>query len=284
MQVGGVAEQEDPALAPGVGDPLMNAVAGEGLDQRHSQIDIAENFRGDIVEVELGKLLSDRKRHAADEAHAAGSTARKHAEQRIAGQDRMKLSIGQRPGGLYIGHEYDLLRRLPSEIDIRQLPHQGSRPVAAADKRDFADLLRTALPVQPRPDQRPGALEIDEFCIALDLDADPGEVLDQQLFLIVLRQDQDKRKRTEALAKHPERKSLDVVSAPMKAHGRHHAPARQGVLRQAQPAIEFQGAGLQRKGAGRSARSRSAIDDPQANAQPRQPERQHHAAGAGADN
>ena len=130
---------------------------------------------------------------------------------------------------------------------------------------------------EPGAHSRRHLLECHEFRSAFNLDAGCSEAIDQQPFMLVLRVDQRIRKRTQIFAHIPEDHVRDTLTGLPEIDTGHFPAAGDDRVCQAKLAIQLERACLDRERARRRARLRGLVDDPDADSQASQPQRQHQA-------
>ena len=128
-----------------------------------------------------------------------------------------------------------------------------------------------------------GILEAEQLRPALDLDADPGEAVDQQTLVLVLRKDQRVGERAEARAHLAENRVRHLLAGHPEIGGEDVPSTFDDRVSQADLPVQLERACLHGQRARRRPRLRRLVDDPYAHAQPRQPQGQHEARRPGAD-
>src|SRR5277367_3752597 len=104
-------------------------------------------------------------------------------------------------------------------------------------------------------------LKAKQLRLALDFDARAAKVLDEQLFVLLLRENQRARKGTQSLADVHQRDAGFATTPNPNANVRNLKPPFDDLLGNPELRIELQGAGLHRQGAGRRSRARNLVDE-----------------------
>ena len=126
-------------------------------------------------------------------------------------------------------------------------------------------------------------LESHQFGRTLNVDAGALEVIDQQALVLILRKDEKVRKWGESGPNRSDVGSRDVPAVDPEVHRVERDGARDDVVGDPQLAIELQGAGMDHQRSRRGSRLGDLVDDPDGDAAPRQPEREHEAGWTRAD-
>ncbi|VVO38618.1 hypothetical protein PS718_05588 [Pseudomonas fluorescens] len=126
-------------------------------------------------------------------------------------------------------------------------------------------------------------LEMLQCGVALDADAIVFEALDQQLFMLVLREYFDERVGRQALADAVQRQLCDRFAIDPEVCRRDLMTVAHDGLGQVQLPIQLQRSRLHRQRPGSGARCGGLVDDAHLHAQFAQPQGQHQPGGAGAD-
>ena len=122
-----------------------------------------------------------------------------------------------------------------------------------------------------------------EFGLALDAEAELGELGDEETLVFVLGKNQGVRIRAEAGAEFAEDRAGGVVAGDPEIHGDGLMTAGDDGVGEAELAIKFEGASLHREGARGGAGFGGFVDEAHAHAEAREPEGQDETGGTGAD-
>ncbi len=195
----------------------------------------------------------------------------------------MQLAVHHGAARLDIGDVEEMVVRAARETDAQPLAHGGMRAVAAGDIKSLARVGAAIGAFEPGAHACRRLLEPDELRLALDLDAGFRKAIDQQAFVLVLRIDQRIGKRTDIRAHVAEDHARDMFAAPPEIDGGHLPAALDHRVGETDLLVQLQRSCLDGERTRRRAGLRGLVDDPDADAQSIQPQRQHQARRAGPD-
>jgi hypothetical protein len=155
--------------------------------------------------------------------------------------------------------------------------------IAPGEVGGLAHFDRAVQPFQPSVHPPIGIIEASELNRPLDVNADLAEALHQQSLVLVLRKNQRIRKRAKTFAHVPEDDVGRLLARHPEIRGRHLSAAFGNGVREAELTIQFERSCLHGQRARGRSRLRRLVDDADARAQARQPQGQHQARRAGAD-
>src|SRR6202041_2749290 len=162
------------------------------------------------------------------------------------------------------------------ESRAQYLAHSGAGAVAAGEIRIAANFFGSAC-AQGRANLGAALLEVGEFYLALDFYAERAEALDQQCFMLVLRENEGKRKGGETLPQIPDRNTSHRLGFDPEIDAGDFVAAINYGLSESELLIELKRAPLNGQCTGGSTGGRQLVDDSHAHPESGQPQGQHQA-------
>jgi hypothetical protein len=191
VDVRGVAEEEGAAVAEAVGDAMVDAVGGEPVDVIHGELQVADGATADVVECRLAAFLLGVPVDGSDEAEAAFLLEREDGDEVGVFEVDVDLAVGGGAGGVDVGDIEQAGVRAAGKLCAQCLADGGACAVAAGEVGAFSGFFGAVGLLEDGADA-PGVLvEAEELGLALDLDAERIEAVDEQALVCVLRVDED---------------------------------------------------------------------------------------------
>ncbi len=195
----------------------------------------------------------------------------------------MHFPIDDRPGALDVGHIEEAGVGSSGKVDAEFLAHLGVRAIAPGDVRDFAGLHRSIRPLQTGLDLSSECLARRQLGLPLNVHTQAAKLLDEHFLVLVLRKDQQVRKRaqpdaelaerhaTHPLALHPEVQRVEGLPTPDRGISHPELP------------VKLQGSCVDDDGSGSCSRAVRLVDDADGHAKLGQEDGQHQPGRSGAD-
>jgi hypothetical protein len=120
-----------------------------------------------------------------------------------------------------------------------------------------------------------GLFEAEELGLALDADAEGGELIDEEALVLVLREDEREGKGAEACAELAEDGAGDAIAGDPEVDGFDLAAALDDGIGEAELRVELEGAGLDGESSGGGPGFWCLVDDADAYAEPSEPESEY---------
>src|ERR1700746_3437002 len=102
----------------------------------------------------------------------------------------MHLAVRCRSARFYVGDIKQVGIRATGKADFERLAYSGMRAIAARQVGGLAHFQLSAGPLQAREHTIARVIEVEQLRATLDLDAELGEPIDQQLLVLVLWKDE----------------------------------------------------------------------------------------------
>ena len=190
-------------------------------------------------------------------------------------EGNVQFAVGYCAGCLDVGHVEGVGVGAAREARVQHVAHLGAGAVAAGDVGCPAGFLGTVRKFQLCFDVIAVIDEAEQFSAAFDLNAEGSEMIDEQAFMVVLRQNQHVREWADAFTDRAEFDARRVFAAHPQICGREMQPGGDCGLGDADLLVEFEGACVDDEGAGCCARLGGFVDNAHRDAEACQPDRQH---------
>ncbi len=283
MDVGGVAQQEGPAVPEGGGHPVMDMIGREPVHPADLDVHPFEH-RGADVRPAQAVLPGLRFRpHGADQARRAFGLQREDPEEVGLVQGDVQLAVHYRTFGLDIRHIEQLGVGPAGEAGAQLLSHGRAGAVASGEVGDRAGPPAPVGALELGAHRLGGLAETDQLHRPLDGHAGLLQPLDQQPLVLVLGEHQHMGEGADPLADVAELHPAGLLAPRPEVHRGEGQAFRLHRFGEAELAIELQGARLDRQGAGGGARLGRLVDDAHLDAQTRQPQGEDQPRGTGPD-
>jgi hypothetical protein len=277
-----VAEQESPPAPELLGHPMVHAVGREPVDPLDLELQAPGHPLADVVP---GQRLALRLGFAFDGADQAGGVLplhREHRQQIGLVEGDMELVVGDRPVNLGVGDVVDPFVGVAREPDLQRLADLRMTTVAAR-QIDGPAVGRRPVAFDLRDHVIAALLEAGEARAALHLHPLAPKVLDEQPFVLILRKDQHEGKRAQPPAQVGKDDPRRMLAARPQVDRREFQAQPDDLVGEPELAIELERPRVEHQGPRGGARLGRLIDDPDADPEALQPQRQDQAGGSGPD-
>ena len=176
----------------------------------------------------------------------------------------MQLKVGRRAARLHVGDVEKPRIGSPGKADGERLPDGRARTVAAGEIGRFADFLRAVRSLEHRSHAVGVLIETDQLRPALHFHPQGLEPFDQQSLVGVLRKNQRKGERGQALSDILQRHARGLGASDPEVDARNLDTALDDGVGQFHLAVELQRASLHGQGTRGGSRLGGLVDDPHA--------------------
>ncbi|MNQ51970.1 hypothetical protein D3C85_659710 [compost metagenome] len=283
MHVGRIAEQERPAIAKVIRHPVMHAVGREPVQLLDLHLHVLDGPAADVFEAQGLGVVGALVAYGADQARAATACQREHGKEVRLVEVHVQFTVECRATALYVGDVENLLVGTAGKPGIQGLAHNRPGAVAPGQEAGLTDFLLAVGQMQRGRDAVGGLLEAGQFGVAFHRDAEGLQALDQQPFVLVLRENFQERVGCQSLADLGQWQVRHGFTLDPEVGSRHPMAVLHNRVGQPELSIQFQRPRLDSQCPGRGAWGRGLVDNPHAHAQLAQPQRQDQAGRAGAD-
>src|SRR6185437_1013231 len=287
VNVRGVAEQENAAVAEVLSNAVVDAVRGEPVHALDVDLNPVEDALGDVVpgKIVIG-LFGLFVANGADKTDAAVVVQREDGEEVGVVESDVEFAIGDAAGRSDVCDVEEVAVLAAGEADVEPLPHDGAGAVAAGEEAAAANLPGAVGQAQAGGDGFVGCVgglgEGEKFGRAFDRNSKLGEVADEQRLVLVLRVDEGEGKGAEAAAEAAEGGARDLAAGDPEVDGSDAVAVFDELVREAELRIELERAGLHGERTRVCGRVRVLVDDADADAEACEPQRKHQARRTGA--
>jgi hypothetical protein len=199
VNVGRISEEKCSAAAEVVGNAVMHAVGREPVDavdlHLHPLAELLAHIAPHQVALVLGIAL-----YRAQQPSTVAPLHREDSQQVGLVERDVELVIGDGPLQLDVGNVEHPLVRAARKPDGEDFANPGMSAITPSDVGGLAVFGATVIVLQPCDDAVASILEAKKLRAALDLDTGATQMFDEQLLVLVLRNNKGKREGAQALA------------------------------------------------------------------------------------
>ncbi len=172
--------------------------------------------------------------------------------------------------------------RPAGKAELQHFAHRRVRPIASREPRALARLFARGR-LEPRGHAGAAIVESNELGLALDRDAEFRDGFDEELFLLVLREDQHEREGALVRADVSQHGAAAVLAARPHVDGGELHAARDRLVGEPERAVELERARVHDEGARGRSRGARLVDDAHGDAAAGEPQGEHQSRWPGAD-
>ncbi|MNL11656.1 hypothetical protein D3C87_1324980 [compost metagenome] len=262
---------------------MVHAIGREPVQLIDLHLHVLDSPAADVFKTQGFGALGAFIAHRTNQPGTSFAGQRKHREKIRFIEIHVQFAIERRPTALHVGHVENLLISAAGESGVQGFAHDRPGTVATGQVAGLADFQLAIGQAQAGGDAVAGFLETLQLGSAFDPDAKGFQAFYQQPFMLVLGIDFEECVGCQALANRAQRQARHGFALDPEVRRSDSMTVLHHGLAEVELAIQLQRPRLHRQRPRRGAGARRLVDDPHADSQFAQPQRQYQSGRAGTD-